>query len=77
MLNVWDTAGQERFRTITMAYYRGANGAIICYDCTNRQTLTNAAQWISDFRDKCAVGAPILLIACKFDLQEENSTENN
>ena len=32
----WDTAGQERFRTITSAYYRGADGIIMVYDVTNR-----------------------------------------
>jgi Ras-related protein Rab-1A len=24
-LQIWDTAGQERFRTVTSAYYRGAD----------------------------------------------------
>ena len=27
-LQIWDTAGQERFRTITSAYYRGADGVL-------------------------------------------------
>jgi GTPase SAR1 family protein len=27
-----DTAGQERFRTITNAYYKGADGIIVVYD---------------------------------------------
>ncbi|KAI6661667.1 SEC4 [Oopsacas minuta] len=27
-LQVWDTAGQERFRTLTNAYYRGANESV-------------------------------------------------
>lgn len=28
-LQIWDTAGQERFRTVTAAYYRGADGIIL------------------------------------------------
>jgi Ras-related protein Rab-1A len=31
---IWDTAGQERFRTITSAYYKGADGIIMVYDLT-------------------------------------------
>ena len=35
-LQIWDTAGGERFRTISEAYYRGADGFLILYDVTNR-----------------------------------------
>ncbi|XP_078434060.1 RAB GTPASE HOMOLOG B18 [Wolffia australiana] len=40
-LAVWDTAGQERFRTLTSSYYRGAQGIIMVYDVTRRDTFTN------------------------------------
>ena len=32
----WDIGGQERFRSITNAYYRGAEAIIIVFDLTNR-----------------------------------------
>ncbi|XAR65812.1 Small monomeric GTPase [Bertholletia excelsa] len=40
-LTIWDTAGQERFTTLTSSYYRGAQGIILVYDITQRETFTN------------------------------------
>ncbi|KAK8952055.1 Ras-related protein RABC1 [Platanthera zijinensis] len=40
-LALWDTAGQERFRTLTSSYYRGAQGIVMVYDVTRRDTFTN------------------------------------
>lgn len=42
-LAIWDTAGQERFRTLTSSYYRAAQGIIMVYDVTRRDTFTNLA----------------------------------
>lgn len=47
-LTIWDTAGQERFRTLTTSYYRGAQGIILVYDVTRRETFTN----LSDIWEK-------------------------
>ena len=44
----WDTAGQDRFRTITSSYYRGANGIIIVYDITDRESFQNVKNWYSE-----------------------------
>ncbi|XP_059489590.1 ras-related protein Rab-18-B-like [Neocloeon triangulifer] len=47
-LGIWDTAGQERFRTLTPTYYRNAQGAIIVYDVTRRQTFERVEQWLQE-----------------------------
>jgi len=38
-MQIWDTAGQERYRTITNAYYKGADGIIIVFDVTNKESF--------------------------------------
>jgi small GTP-binding protein len=41
-ISVWDTAGQERFRTLTSAYYRGAQCVVLVSHhshSTNRSNL--------------------------------------
>ncbi|KDP29191.1 hypothetical protein JCGZ_16580 [Jatropha curcas] len=48
-LVVWDTAGQERFRTLIGSYYKDANGIILVYDVTQKETFTNLANpWIKE-----------------------------
>merc|ERR1740130_870806 len=47
-LQIWDTAGQERFRTITSSYYRGAQGIIIVYDVTDKDSFSNVKQWLHE-----------------------------
>lgn len=43
-----DTAGQERFRTLTPSYYRGAQGVILVYDVTNRNSFTKLDMWLNE-----------------------------
>lgn len=43
-LTIWDTAGQEKFRTLTSSYFRNAQGIILVYDVTQRETFTNLSE---------------------------------
>ena len=51
-LIIWDTAGQERFRNITNQYYNGADGIILIYDVTNRNSFNNVTYWINQIASK-------------------------
>jgi len=68
-LQLWDTAGQERFRSITVTYFRGAQGAIITYDATDRSTFDNVKKWMDDINKQCAKNIDVFLVANKIDLE--------
>lgn len=68
-LALWDTAGQERFRTLTSSYYRGAQGIILCYDCSQRNTFEHVKYWQEEVRKYSTnQDAILMLIANKVDL---------
>ncbi|XP_064633472.1 ras-related protein Rab-43-like [Lineus longissimus] len=68
-LQVWDTAGQERFRTITQSYYRSANGVIIAYDITKKDTFDNINRWVDDVMKYSGPNITQLMIGNKKDLE--------
>ena len=65
MIQLWDTAGQEKFKTITRTYFKGAHGAIIVYDITNRDSYNNVHTWIQDIEKYSTFGIAKLLIGNK------------
>ncbi|XP_017358722.1 ras-related protein Rab-18-like isoform X2 [Cebus imitator] len=52
-LAIWDTAGQERFRALTPSYYRGAQGVILVYDVTRRDTFVKLGNWLNELETYC------------------------
>ncbi len=68
-LQIWDTAGQERFRTLTSSYYRGAQGIIIVYDVTDRDSFDNVRQWMHEIDRFANENVNRLLVANKCDLE--------
>mmetsp|Transcript_27050 Transcript_27050/g.55357 ORF Transcript_27050/g.55357 Transcript_27050/m.55357 type:complete len:212 (+) Transcript_27050:293-928(+) len=56
-MTIWDTAGQERFRTLTSSYYRGAQGIILVYDVTRKDTFDALDQWLREMEVYCTDGA--------------------
>ena len=69
-LTIWDTGGQELFDCIRPQYYRGANGALIIYDVTNKESFDHLDKWFNDLREQCGK-IPIILVANKIDLINE------
>ena len=76
-VQIWDTAGQERYRSITNAYYKGAKGALLVYDITNKKSFDNLDKWISDLKTNGDEKISIVLLGNKSDLESQRviSTE--
>lgn len=74
-LQIWDTAGQERFRTITTAYYRGANGILMVYDVTDENSFLNIRNWMKSIDQHAADSVKRILIGNKCDMVQEKSID--
>jgi small GTP-binding protein len=67
-VQVWDTAGQERYRNITKGYYRGADGMILAFDVTDRQSFNRLGFWLKDVL-KVGRDFPKIIVGNKVDLE--------
>jgi len=71
-LHIWDTAGQERFAQVTTHYYRGADGAIVVYDVSNKKSFESVESWVSAIVNANPDGGvSLLLVGNKNDLLAE------
>ena len=68
---IWDTAGQERYKSITSAYYKGAKGALIVYDITNKFTFESVDKWVQDLNSYGDKNLTLLLVGNKSDLEDK------
>ncbi|CZT05157.1 related to GTP-binding protein rab18a [Rhynchosporium graminicola] len=66
-LNLLDTAGQERFRTLSNSYYRGAQGIILVYDISNRESFLSMSRWFDEVENNAQPGAVTYLVGAKLD----------
>ena len=72
-----DTAGQERFRTLTPSYYRGAQGVILVYDVTRRDTFVKLDNWLNELETYCTRNDIVnMLVGNKIDKENREVDRN-
>ena len=67
-LNIWDTAGEEKYHAMAPIFYRGAQGAVVIFDVTNRETFKRATKWFSELSEFTEGRTKIILVGNKIDL---------
>ena len=81
IIQLWDTAGSERFQTLGVAFYRGADGAIIVYDKSNQRSFKSVELWKEECLAQTAPVCPLeefpfMLLANKYDLMEDRRSKD-
>lgn len=76
-LVLWDTAGEEKYHALTPIFFHGADGAIIVYDCTKRESFERAEKWFNELNEFSESNPKIILVGNKIDLPNKviNSDE--
>ena len=75
-LLMWDEpVGKERFSTISLSYYRGANGIFVIFDITDRSSLKYVENYLHDMVERDDINKEVakILIGNKCDLNEQRA----
>jgi len=76
-LQIWDTGGQEKTGSVSSSFFRGANGVIIVYDITNRESFQSVNKWLTE-ADRYAGDKTIkCLIGNKSDLSAQRKVSES
>lgn len=67
-LIIWDIGGQEKYRILRESYLRGASGALLVFDLTNKSSFHHLYRWKDEAERFCGKKIPMLLLGNKIDL---------
>ena len=72
-VRITDSAGQERFKSLSANYIKKANGILLVYDITNKDSFNNINKWVKEIKEKShsLEERPTVLIGNKLDLEEK------
>eukprot|EP01084_Bolivina_argentea_P160615 279675_1 len=69
-LQIWDTAGHERFQSINASYFRGCDGAILCYDVCRKDTFRNIVYHLDQIQQTAEKHCAKIIVGNKTDMKE-------
>lgn len=75
-LMIWDTAGQERFHALGPIYYRDANGALLVYDITDRDSFNKVRNWVKELRTIVGDQIVVVIAGNKCDMEKERQVND-
>lgn len=60
---IFELASDLRFSDVRSEFYKGAKGAIVCFDMDKENTLLNTRNWVNEILDNLGK-IPVVLVGC-------------
>jgi small GTP-binding protein len=70
---IWDISGQPEFKRIHASAFKNSGGGLAVCDVTRPDTCDHLQGWISSFREHAGSDTPVVVLANKSDLADEDS----
>jgi small GTP-binding protein len=75
-LLIFDIAGQSLYDSVNDYFFSGASSAMIVFDITRKETLSDVRNWSSEVRKRIPYPIPILLLGNKADLGSQRNVSS-
>jgi small GTP-binding protein len=77
----WDTAGQERFHSLSKSYFKGIDGAFVCFALNDRLSFDKVTDWIRSVHEANRLfnhrdALPMVLLGMKRDLKSQRQVSS-
>ena len=73
-INFFDTAGQEKYRAISLNVIKNADGILLMYDLTNKESFQAITTWMDGVKKEKGEDFPIILVGNKSDKEGRQVT---
>ena len=67
---LYDTTGQERFKSLAINLIKDADGVMLMYDITNRESFNSIIDWIKNIEDRKGENFPTIILGNKVDNED-------
>ena len=70
-----DASGQGRYRSLSFNFIRKANGVVLMYDITKKNTFETVSNWCKQIWKYKKKDFPVILLGNKCDLENERQVQ--
>ena len=70
-VDFYDTAGQEKYKSIALNVIKNADGVILMYDVTKKESFESISRWMEGIKAQKETNFPIILVGNKIDKEDE------